>query len=133
MLSGGDVSVLMPLGEDLEPQTDRKKLFDGIVAYGNGRTAEAKSILLSLDASSFDTSRGAHLSLAQALLASRTNPERAFEYFEGAPPPARHADRRSRLAADCCSCLEDKRQGKVFPRGDSLSQPLSPVGLCGGL
>ena len=84
VLSGGDVSVLMPLGEDLEPQTNEKKLFDGIVAYGNGRTAEAKSILLSLDASSFDTSRGAHLSLAQALLSSRTNPERAFEHFEKA-------------------------------------------------
>ena len=51
-----------------------------------GRAARRKpeSILLSLDASSFDTSRGAHLSLAQALLASRTNPERAFEYFEKA-------------------------------------------------
>ena len=84
VLSGGDVSVLMPLGEDLKPQTNEKKFFDGIVAYGKGRTAEAESILLSLDASSFDTSRGAHLSLAQALLASRTNPERAFEHFEKA-------------------------------------------------
>lgn len=84
VLSGGDVSVLMPLGEDLEPQTNEKKLFDGIVAYGKGRTAEAELILLSLDASSFDTSRGAHLSLAQALLSSRTNPERAFEHFEKA-------------------------------------------------
>jgi chemotaxis protein MotC len=84
VLSGGDVSVLMPLGEDIEPQTNEKKLFDGIVAYGNGHTAEAESILLSLDASSFDISRGAHLSLAQALLTSRTNPERAFEYFEKA-------------------------------------------------
>ena len=60
VLSGGDVSVLMPLGEDLEPQTNEKKLFDGIVAYGKGRTAEAELILLSLDASSFDTiARGA--------------------------------------------------------------------------
>ena len=84
VLSGGDVSVLMPLGEDLEPKTNEKRLFDGIVAYGKGRAAEAESILLSLDASSFDALRGAHLSLAQALLASRTNPERAFEYFEKA-------------------------------------------------
>jgi chemotaxis protein MotC len=84
VLSGGDVSVLMPLGEDLEPKTNEKKLFDGIVAYGKGHAAEAESILLALDASSFDALRGAHLSLAQALLASRTNPERAFEYFEKA-------------------------------------------------
>ncbi len=84
VLSGGDVSVLTPLGEDLEPKTNEKKLFDGIEAYGKGRTPAAESILLSLDASAFDALRGAHLSLAQALLGSRTNPERAFEYFEKA-------------------------------------------------
>ncbi len=82
VLSGGDVSVLMPLGGDLQPKTNEKKLFDGIVAYGKGRAAEAESILLPLDAASFGALRGAHLSLAQALLTSRTNPERAFEFFE---------------------------------------------------
>ena len=82
VLSGGDVSVLLPLGEDLEPKTNEKKLFDGIVAYGKGRTTEAEAILLSLDAAGFDALRGAHLSLAQALLTSRTNPERSFEFFE---------------------------------------------------
>ncbi len=82
VLSGGDASVLKPLGEGLEPKSQEKKLFDGIMAYGDGRTAEAETILLSLDASKLDALRGAHLSLAQALLTSRTNPERAFEYFE---------------------------------------------------
>ncbi len=84
VLSGGDASVLKPLGEDLESKPNEKKLFDGAMAYGKGRTAEAEPILLSLDAASFDAMRGAHLSLAQALLTSRTNPERAFEYFEKA-------------------------------------------------
>jgi chemotaxis protein MotC len=84
VLSGGDVSVLMPLGGNLEPKTNEKRLFDGTVAYGKGRTTEAESILLSLNAASFDALRGAHLSLAQALLTSRANPERAFEYFEKA-------------------------------------------------
>ena len=68
----------------MSPIPKEKKLFDGIMAYGKGRTAEAESILLSLDATSFDAMRGAHLSLAQALLTSRVNPERAFEYFEKA-------------------------------------------------
>ena len=82
VLSGGDASVLKAWGEDLEPKSNEKKLYDGIMAYGRGQTAEAELILLSLDATGFDAMRGAHLSLAQALLASRTNPERAFEFFE---------------------------------------------------
>ncbi len=84
VLSGGDVSILAPLGENLAPKTNDKKLFDGVMAYGKGETAKAESILLSLDATSFDAMRGGHLSLTQALLTSRTNPERAFEYFEQA-------------------------------------------------
>ena len=84
VLSGGDASVLRPWGENLEPNTNEKKLLDGIMAYGKGHTAEAELILLSLDATSFDAMRGGHLSLTQALLTSRVNPERAFEYFEKA-------------------------------------------------
>ncbi len=84
VLSGGDVSVLARLGEGLAPQTNEKKLFDGVMAYGKGDMAKAASILLSLDATSFDPMRGGHLSLAQALITSRTSPERAFEYFERA-------------------------------------------------
>ncbi len=84
VLSGGDVSVLEPLGEDLQPKTNEKKLFNGTLAFGKGHTTEAEAILLSLNATSFDALRGAHLSLAQALLSSRTAPERAFGYFEQA-------------------------------------------------
>ncbi len=84
VLSGGDVSVLQPLSEGLEPKTIEKKLFDGIVAFGRGWTAQAEALLLPIDAMSLDPARGAHLSLVQALLASRTNPERAFEHFEKA-------------------------------------------------
>ena len=84
VLSGGDVSILAPLGENLAPKTNDKKLFDGVVAYGKGEMAKAESILLSLDATRFDAMLGGHLSLTQAMLTSRTNPERAFEYFEQA-------------------------------------------------
>ncbi len=81
VLSGGDVSVLLPWEEGLEDKTE-KKLFDGIAAYGQGDIPKAEAALLSLDGASFDPLRGGHLSLAQALLSSRTNPERAFAYFD---------------------------------------------------
>ena len=42
VLSGGDASVLRPWGEDLEPNSKEKKLLDGIMAYGKGRTEEAE-------------------------------------------------------------------------------------------
>jgi chemotaxis protein MotC len=81
-LSGGDVSVLAPFGEGLSGV--EKKLFDGVTAYGMGRTAEAEQKLLPLDAKSFDALRGGHLALTQALLASRLNPEGAFQHFDTA-------------------------------------------------
>jgi chemotaxis protein MotC len=84
VLSGGDASVLRPWGENVESNPNEKKLLDGIMAYGRGSATEAESILLSLDATNFDAMRGGHLSLTQALLASRVNPERAYEYFEKA-------------------------------------------------
>ena len=82
VLSGGDISVLKPWEEGLKPGTPEKKLFDGIMAYGRGSTAEAEALLLSLDALTLDPMRGGHLALAQALLASRLSPERAFGYFD---------------------------------------------------
>ena len=82
VLSGGDASVLQPWGEDLEPGTREKQLFDGIVAYGQGNITKAEATLLPLDAASLDPMLGGHLSLAQALLSSRPTPERAFAYFD---------------------------------------------------
>ena len=82
VLSGGDASLLKPWDEGLEPGSKEKKLFDGIMAYGTGRTYEAKPTLLALNAKSFDSMRGGHLSLAQALLSLRGNPELAFSHFD---------------------------------------------------
>jgi chemotaxis protein MotC len=84
VLSGGDVSVLAPWGEGLDSGDAEMKLFEGVTAYGNGRAAEAEQKLLPLDAKSFDALRGGHLALAQALLASRVNPEGAFQHFDAA-------------------------------------------------
>jgi chemotaxis protein MotC len=84
VLSGGDVSVLAPWQEGLPSGSAEKKLFDGVTAYGMGRAAEAEQKLLSLDARTFDALRGGHLALTQALLASRVNPEGAFQHFDTA-------------------------------------------------
>ncbi len=84
VLSGGDAAILSPFGEGLEPNSKEKKLFDGIMAYGEGRTSEAEAKLLPLDAASLNPMRGGHLSLAQALLSARLNPKRALGYFETA-------------------------------------------------
>ncbi len=84
VLSGGDAAVLAPWEEGISPGSVEEKLFDGVMAYGGGRITEAELALLSLDARSFDPLRGGHLALAQALLASRINPERAFQYFDAA-------------------------------------------------
>ena len=84
VLSGGDSAMLEPWGEGLEPNSAEKKLFDGVMAYGTGKTAEAEAKLLALDASSFNPLRGGHLSLAQALLSARLDPKRAFGYFQNA-------------------------------------------------
>lgn len=84
VLSGGDASVLKPWEDASEPDAAEKKLFDGVAAYGTGRLRDAEAMLLSLDPLSFDAMRGGHLALTQALLSSRTNPERAFGYFDKA-------------------------------------------------
>lgn len=81
VLSGGNASVLEPWEEGLQDKTE-KKLFDGIMSYGQGNIPKAEAALLSLDAASFDPLRGGHLSLAQALLSSRLKPDRAFAYFD---------------------------------------------------
>ncbi len=84
VLSGGDSSILQPYEAGLKPGSQEKKLFDGIIAYASGNASEAETALLSLDATSFDPIRGGHLALAQALLASRADPQRAFAYFDTA-------------------------------------------------
>ncbi len=84
VLSGGDSAVLEPWGEDLEPNSLEKKLFDGVMAYGLGRTSEAEAKLLPIDAANLNAMRGGHLSLAQALLSARLDAKRAFGYFQTA-------------------------------------------------
>jgi chemotaxis protein MotC len=84
VLSGGSASILQPWEEGLERGGKEETLFRGIMAYGKGSSAEAERRLFALDATSFDSMRGGHLALAQALLSSRVNPERAFSFFDKA-------------------------------------------------
>ncbi len=84
VLSGGESAELAPWAEGLDEGTLEKKLFEGVMDYGEGNTSEAEAKLLSVDAMSLDPMRGGHLSLAQALLSSRADVKRAYGYFQNA-------------------------------------------------
>lgn len=82
VLSGGDAALLERWQGSVPKRSLEEKLFEGVMAYGRGNASKAEAKLLKLDARSFDAMRGGHLALAQALLAARTSPERAFGYFD---------------------------------------------------
>jgi chemotaxis protein MotC len=84
VLSGGEPAILEPWADSLEPGSAEKRLFEGVMAYGQGRTSEAEAKLLSIDAMGLDPIRGGHLSLTQALLSGRLDAKRAFAHFETA-------------------------------------------------
>lgn len=81
VLSGGEAGVLKHWKEGLAPGSVEDKFFDGVLAYGEGKTLDAETKLLRFNAASMDPWRGGHLALAQALLTVRTDPKRAFHYL----------------------------------------------------
>ena len=134
VLSGGEAAVLAHWKEGLDPNSRESKIFDGVMAYGEGKTLEAEAKLLKLDAikpgpvarRAFGARPGA------AYRADR--PETGIRLFENRGAAASwHACRRSRLKAERYSCRQDGRRGRVFLRGNHLFPALSPVGLPGGL
>jgi chemotaxis protein MotC len=84
VLSGGEAAILANWKAGLDPQSPEGKVFDGVLAYGEGKTLEAEARILPLDALSLDHWRGGHLALAQALLTVRTDQKRAFAYLKTA-------------------------------------------------
>jgi chemotaxis protein MotC len=84
VLSGGEAAVLAHWKDGLEPNSTESAVFDGVTAYGEGKTLEAEARLLKLDAVKLDPWRGGHLALAQALLTLRTAPEKAFGFLRTA-------------------------------------------------
>lgn len=84
VLSGGDAAVLDRWREGLEPGGVEQRIFEGVAAYGQGRTSEAEAKLLPVNPASLTPMRGGHLSLAQALLTARNDPKRALAHLETA-------------------------------------------------
>ncbi len=84
VLSGGDPAILKPWREGLAPDGTEIGIFEGVLAYGEGRTSEAEPRLLAIDAASLNPMLGGHLSLAQALLTARNDPRRALGYLQTA-------------------------------------------------
>ncbi len=81
VLSGGEPGILMHWKEGLNPDSAEGRLFNGVLAYGEGKTLDAETKLLRFNPVSMDPWRGGHLALAQALLTVRTDPKRAFHYL----------------------------------------------------
>ncbi|MFZ0572994.1 MAG: hypothetical protein WCD20_01865 [Rhodomicrobium sp.] len=84
VLSGGDAATLEPWRKGLDPNSPETRIFEGALAYGEGRTSEAEAKLLPVDPASLGPMRGGHLSLAQALLTARNDPKRALGYLQTA-------------------------------------------------
>ncbi len=81
VLSGGEPGILANWKEGLDPGSTEGKIFEGVLAYGEGKTMDAETKLLRFDPVSMTPWRGGHLALAQALLTVRTDAKRAFHYL----------------------------------------------------
>jgi chemotaxis protein MotC len=81
VLSGGEPQILTHWKEGLDPNSPEGKIFEGVLAYGEGKTLDAETKLLRLDPMSMAPWRGGHLALSQALLTVRTDAKRAFRYL----------------------------------------------------
>ncbi len=84
VLSGGVSAILAHWKDGLDPSSTEGAIFDGVTAYGEGKTMDAEAKLLQLNAMSMDRWRGGHLALAQALLTVRIDPKRALGYLKTA-------------------------------------------------
>ncbi len=84
VLSGGDSAILEPWRIGLDPNATETRIFEGVLAYGEGRTSEAEAKLLPIHPASLNSMRGGHLGLAQALLTARNDPKRALGYLQTA-------------------------------------------------
>ncbi len=84
VFSGGDSAALRPFEKGLEPGSTEAKLFEGVMAYAEGRKAEAGTKLAAIDATRLNPMRAGHLSLALGILLAPSDPARAFGYFQDA-------------------------------------------------
>ena len=84
VLSGGDPRILKKLSEPgMLPGMD-EKLVQGVLAYGEGRNAEAADLLIRISARSLDPSLAGHLALVQAELIAKKDPVKALLFLDEA-------------------------------------------------
>ena len=67
------------------------KLVQGVLAYGEGRNAEAADLLIRIDARSLDPSIAGHLALVQAELIAKKDAGKALAVSRRGPPARRPA------------------------------------------
>ena len=84
VLSGGDPKVLRTLLARGPLAGVDEAMARGVLAYGEGRQEDAKEDLGSIDALKLEASLAGHVSLIQAVLSLRTDPERAERHLDAA-------------------------------------------------
>ena len=84
VLSGGDPRILKKLSEGGMLSALDAKLVQGVVAYGEGRSAEAAELLVPIDARSLEPGIAGHLALVQAELTAGKEPRKALAFFDEA-------------------------------------------------
>jgi chemotaxis protein MotC len=84
VLSGGDPAVLKELIARDRMRAMDAKLVKGVLAYGQGRSADAATLLLGIDARSLDSAVGGQLALVQSLLVAKSDPKRAMALLDDA-------------------------------------------------
>jgi chemotaxis protein MotC len=84
VLSGGDPRLLKKLSEPgMLPGMD-EKLVQGVLAYGEGRNAEAADLLIRIGAPSLDASIAGHIALVQAELIAKKDAGKALAFLDEA-------------------------------------------------
>jgi len=84
VLSGGAPALLKKLIDlGTLPGID-DKLARGVLAYGEGRDADALDLLSAIDARELDASIAGHIALAQAELIAKKEPKKALEFLDDA-------------------------------------------------
>ncbi len=78
VLSGGSPAILKTLSALDPPPAIDKRLVEGVLAYAEGKVADAGSLLADIDPVDLPASMGAQVAIAQSALAVRSDPGRAM-------------------------------------------------------
>jgi chemotaxis protein MotC len=84
VLSGGDPRILKKLSDGGMLSALDAKLVQGVVAYGEGRSAEAAELLVPIAARWLEPGIAGHLALVQAELTAGKEPRKALAFFDEA-------------------------------------------------